>query len=104
MLFDSGGPGSSVIVSEAVSLLDIQAQGNVANDYSSSSFCDLSRVLATHRSKVIYWRDASPCKEDNALARRPKLDTKPDAGKEFSGEIVIKVGFYDHIVMNSYII
>ena len=85
----------------SVSLLDIQ--GNVANDY-SSSFCDLSSVLATHRSKVIYWRDASPCKEDNALAWRPKLDTKPGAGKEFSGEIVIKVGFYNHIVMNSYII
>ena len=52
------------------------------------------RVLATNKGTVIIQRDANPCKEGNALARRANqkvVGSNPSTGKAFSHEIFVKV-------------
>ena len=63
-----------LLVSEAVVHLDflLMLLGWVISDYSSVlvTFARSPKILATYRGKVIDQRDANPCKEGKALARR----------------------------------
>ena len=53
-------------------LLDGKAVGDVANDHVSVLVTALGspRVLGTKKGEMIYLRDANPCKEGHAQARR----------------------------------
>ena len=65
-----------VVIVTTGSIGCIQALGNVASD-NCCGFCDLCLgpiVTVTKKGKVIVQKDANPCKEDNALEIRCKLE------------------------------
>ena len=65
-----------VVIVTTGSIGCIQALGNVASD-NCCGFCYLCLgpiVPVTNKGKVIVQKDANPCKEDNALEIRCKLE------------------------------